>query len=362
MLMLAGWCLAQGKDSLHHYGEGHPLAKGQKYLDKSQYGNAADFYHAVSVRFGGTAIGMEALFLEAESYRLGGRYSRAIEAYRKLQRDYPFAQKREEAQFRIAWCQAQRKTPEASLSAVSAADLLLASFPESAFRDQVLALREEAMGRQKILSQEKTATPEALFARAKEHFEQRKYLDAMEGFKEVIYNHPGTRLAAEATFYLGECYFRTKDYQAAIDEYSRLLDDYPTSPFADDAQYMIAYGYFKQSPHYALDQKETGDKAKEATVRFFERFPESPLAPDVRQLQSKIDDKLARKEYEAGRIYFKMKNPKSARIYFNYVLEKYQNTVWAQKSRDYLARLDREYPADRKVETSGQECAPSPEK
>jgi outer membrane protein assembly factor BamD len=239
-------------------------------------------------------------------------------------------------------------------------DLLLSGYPESRFRDQALALREEAAGRQRTFVRSKEATPEALFGRAKEHFERRKYIDAMEGFKEVIYNHPGTRLAAEATFYLGECYFRTKDYQAAVDEYTRLLDDYPTSPFADDAQYMIANGYFRQSPHWALDQKETGDRAKAATGRFFERFPESPLAQDVRQLQDRIDEKLAHKEFEAGRVYYKMKNPKSARIYFNYVLEKYPETSWAQKARDFLARLDREQPAPKPDQPSdGDKAQPS---
>jgi outer membrane assembly lipoprotein YfiO len=242
---------------------------------------------------------------------------------------------------------------------VSAVDLLLSGFPEGRYRDQALALREEALGRQRVLAAGKAASPEAVFARAREHFERRKYIDAMEGFRDVIYNNPGTRLAAEATFLLGECYFRTKDYQAAVDEYSRLLEDYPTSSYADDAQYMIANGYYKLSPHYALDQKETGDRARAAAARFLERFPDSPMVPEVKQLQAKIDDKLARKEYEAGKIYFKMNNHKSARIYFNYVLEQYPETAWAAKSRDFLARLDRE-KQDQKRNVTGYQGAPPP--
>lgn len=360
LFALTGACVAQGADSLHKYSEGHPLYKGQRYLDRGQYWNAADFYRSVSRSFEGTAIGSEAAFLEAESYRLGGRYQTAVRAYRRLQGEYPMSQRAEEAQYRIAWCYAQGRSPASALKAVSAVDLLLSGYPESRFRDQALALREEASARQGTFVRSKEATPEALFGRAKEHFERRKYIDAMEGFKEVIYNHPGTRMAAEATFYLGECYFRTKDYQAAVDEYTRLLEDYPTSPFADDAQYMIAYGYFKQSPHWALDQKETGDRAKAAAGRFFERFPESPLAPDVRQLQAKIDEKLAHKEYEAGRVYYKMKNSKSARIYFNYVLEKYPGTAWAQKSRDFLARLDREQPVPKSaLPSDGEKAQPT---
>ncbi len=360
LLALAGAGAAQGADSLQKYDQSHPLYKGQRYLAKGQYWNAADFYRSVAKNFEGTAIGSEAAYLEAESYRLGGRYQTAVKAYRRLQREYPMSQRAEEAQYQIAWCYAQGKSAASAIQAVSAVDLLLSGYPESRFRDQALALREEAAGRQKTFVSSKEATPEARFRRAKEHFERRKYIDAMEGFKEVIYNHPGTRMASEATFYLGECYFRTKDYQAAVEEYTRLLDDYPTSPFADDAQYMIANGYFKQSPHWALDQKETGDRARAAAARFFERFPDSPLAPDVKQLQARIDEKLAHKEYEAGRVYYKMNNHKSARIYFSYVLEKYPETTWAQKARDLLARLDREQPAPKSDQPSdGEKAQPS---
>lgn len=361
LLLLAGICPADGGDSLHQYGQGHPLAKGQRYLAKKQYGDAADLCRAVSKRYDGTAIGLEAGWMEAESHRLGGRHQRAIRAYRRLQMEYPFSQRTEEAQYRIAWCHAQAKGQAAAQMAVSAVDLLLSGYPESRFRDQALALREEALGRQRDYTMERSASPDAVFGRAREHFERRKYIDAMEGFKDVIYNHPGTKMAAEATFYLGECYFRTKDYQAAVDEYNRLLDDYPSSAFADDAQYMIANSYFRQSPHYALDQKETGDRAKAAAARFFERFSDSQLAPEVRQLQAKIDDKLARKEYEAGRVYYKMKNHKSARIYFNYVLERYPETPWASKSRDFLARLDREHPSPAAGDDPGTGSAPKPQ-
>ncbi len=347
-------CLPVWGDTLSLYTPDHPLYPGQRYLQRKQYLNAADFYRRLSRKYPGTSIGLEAAFLEAESHRLAGRYRRAIDAYRRLQQEYAFAPKVQEAQYRIAWCYAQQRTEEAARSAVAAVDLLLLSFPETLFKDQALALREEALSRQKIVIEERTAKHEAVFERAREHFAQKKYIDAMEGFRDVIYNNPGTRLAAEATFYLGECYFRTKDYAAAQDEYQRLLDDYPNSPWADDAQYMLAYSLFKQSPHWALDQKDTGEKARTTVARFFERFPDSPLAPEVKQLQAKVDEKLARKEFEAGRIYYKMKNYKSARIYFNYVVDNYADTSWATKAREYLRRLGPEPSSSPSLEDGGR--------
>jgi outer membrane assembly lipoprotein YfiO len=328
-------------DSLPQLDPGHPLAKGQQYLARKHYLDAADFYRSMAKRYQGTAIGVEARYYEAECYRLAGKYSQAIAAYRRLQQAYPFSSQTEPAQFQIAWCYAQQKSALNAARTVAAVDLLLRSFPETTYRDQALALKEEAGRGLTAAEKLPAAGPEATFTRAKEHFERRKYLDAMEGFKDVIYNYPGTRLAAEATFFLGECYFRTKDYQAAIDEYNRLLDDYPTSAYVDRAQFMIASAYFKQSPHYALDQKETTERARTAIEKFLEAYPQSPLISEARSLKIKIEEKLAHKEYDAARLYLKMKNIKSAKIYFNYVLTNYPETTWAAKSREALEILDR---------------------
>lgn len=178
------------------------------------------------------------------------------------------------------------------------------------------------------------------FTRGKQFFERRKYVDAMENFREVVYNYAATRLAGEASYYLAECYFNTKDYSAAIDEYTHLLDDYPTSAYTAQAQYKIALSYFKQSPHYALDQAETAEKARSSIDKFYERFPDNPIQDEVKELLAKVDEKLAHKEFEAGRIYFKMKNYKSAKIYFDYVLKEYPKTQWAAKAQEYQNRMN----------------------
>lgn len=345
ILVTATTALAAPPDSLLPVESGHPLARGQQYLAKKHYLDAADFYRSVAKRYQGTAVGVEAMFREAECYRLAGHYSRAVAAYRRLQQAYPFSPETERAQFQIAWCYAQQRSALNASRTAAAVDLLLLSFPETAYRDQALALKEEAGRWQSPQANLPAASAEALFARAKEHFDRRKYIDAMEGFKDVVYNHPGTRLAAEATFFLGECYYRTKDYQAAVDEYTRLLDDYPSSNFVDRAQYMIASAYFKQSPHYALDQKETTERARTAIEKFLDAYPQSPLVPEARELKKKIEEKLAHKEYDAGRLYLKMKNIKSARIYFNYVLTNYPETIWAAKSREALDLLERNQPS-----------------
>lgn len=179
---------------------------------------------------------------------------------------------------------------------------------------------------------------EDTFARGMEFFNQKKYVDAIDDFKEIVYNYSGTRVAAEASYYLGECYFNTKDYATAVDEYQHLTSDYPSSPMAEKGLYRMAYAYYKMSPNYALDQTETAEKAKSTLQLYFERYPEGQ--EDARKLLLQVNEKLARKDYESGLIYFKMKQYSPAKIYFQGVIKDYPDTPWAEKSGQMLAQIE----------------------
>ncbi|MBU1357052.1 MAG: outer membrane protein assembly factor BamD [Candidatus Edwardsbacteria bacterium] len=179
---------------------------------------------------------------------------------------------------------------------------------------------------------------EDTFARGMEYFNQKKYVDAIDDFKEIVYNYSGTRVAAEASYYLGECYFNTKDYATAVDEYQHLTSDYPSSPMAEKGLYRMAYAYYKMSPNYALDQTETAEKAKSTLQLYFERYPEGQ--EDARKLLLQVNEKLARKDYESGLIYFKMKQYSPAQIYFQGVIKDYPGTPWAEKSGQMLVQIE----------------------
>jgi len=162
---------------------------------------------------------------------------------------------------------------------------------------------------------------EDTFARGMEYFNQKKYVDAIDDFKD-----------------LGECYFNTKDYATAVDEYQHLTSDYPSSPMAEKGLYRMAYAYYKMSPNYALDQSETAEKAKSTLQLYFERYPEGQ--EDARKLLLQVNEKLARKDYESGLIYFKMKQYSPAQIYFQGVIKDYPGTPWAEKSGQMLAQIE----------------------
>jgi outer membrane protein assembly factor BamD len=180
---------------------------------------------------------------------------------------------------------------------------------------------------------------EDLMGRGQRCYQAKKYDKAAQDFREVVFNYSGTRIASEAAFLLAECSFQLKDYETAVDDYLQMLGDYPTSGHGDEAQIRLAESYLRQSPNFALDQSETGERAQAAIDKFFEKYPESRLSERARAVRVEIQEKLARKDFEAARFYAKRKLYLSAKIYCEGIIREYPDTKWAPQARELLATL-----------------------
>src|SRR3990172_3779849 len=170
---------------------------------------------------------------------------------------------------------------------------------------------------------------EELFKSAKEKFDEEDYLEAYEQFRVLTLQYQGSAFADDAQFYLGECQFRREDYILASFEYETLIRIMPTSEFVSNAQYQLAMCYYNRSPEYYHDQEFTV-KAIDAFQAFLEYYATDPRVPDAEQKITELNAKLARKEYESGIIYMKMTYFRAATVSFDYVLEKYHDSPYAE--------------------------------
>ncbi len=180
---------------------------------------------------------------------------------------------------------------------------------------------------------------EDLMGRGQRYYQEKKYDKASADFKEVVFNYSGTRIAAEAAYLMAECSYQLKDYEAAAEEFLQMQGDYPGSDHADEAQIRVAESYLGQSPNYALDQSETGDRALGAIETFFEKYPESKLTERAKGVRLAIQEKLARKDFEAARFYQKRKLYLSAKIYLEGIVREYPGTKWAPQAKALLGTL-----------------------
>jgi len=65
---------------------------------------------------------------------------------------------------------------------------------------------------------------------------------------------------------------------------------------------------------------------------FIGRYPGTTQAEEAAGLIDEMRDKLARKEYESGQMYLRIRQYEAAAIYFGMVLDMYPETTWAEAS------------------------------
>lgn len=167
------------------------------------------------------------------------------------------------------------------------------------------------------------------FNQGMKKFQEGDYLEAIDNFKIVTLQFQGSRYADVAQFYMGECRFRREEYVLAAYEYEQLLKLMPHSPYCSKALFQQATSYYKLSPSSYLDQEYTR-KAIDTYQAFLEYYPTDSLATVAEERIKELNTKLAKKEYENGIIYMKMRYYRSAAYYFDIVLNKYHDTQYAE--------------------------------
>ncbi len=172
-------------------------------------------------------------------------------------------------------------------------------------------------------------TKEDLFSLGKQKLEARKHLAAIQAFQTLVYTYPGDPIVDTAQYYLALSYYSNKDYALAEAEFNRLVVNYPASPFATQAQFMRAVSAFESTPkHYGLDQTEV-----ETSIKLFEDFiidhPESEMVVDANKYLAAARGRLAKKAYMSGLTYSRMGASRSAKVYYQKVIDDYTASEFA---------------------------------
>ena len=147
-----------------------------------------------------------------------------------------------------------------------------------------------------------------LFDRGETSLKKRKWLEAREYFKQVFDNYPQSPLRPEAKLGIADTYLGEKSTESLVladGEYREFLTYYPRHPRADYAQYKLAMTYFQQMKGPARDQTSTREALTEFQV-FFDKFPDSPLTPEVRQSWRIARDRLSDSELAVARTYIRI--------------------------------------------------------
>jgi outer membrane protein assembly factor BamD len=171
-------------------------------------------------------------------------------------------------------------------------------------------------------------SPDEKLAYAIKLYDGEDYEEAVKEFESIILQYPGSSIVDDAQYYLAMTRFKREEYILAAYQFSKLIKGMPSSDFLPDAQYMLADCYYELSPDYTLDQQYSKKAVEEFQV-FIDFFPLNPRVADAETKIKELNDKMARKEYEAARIYDKMEYYLAAFKYYDSVMEIYHDTQYA---------------------------------
>jgi outer membrane protein assembly factor BamD len=146
-----------------------------------------------------------------------------------------------------------------------------------------------------------------LYERGQAAVADEKWADAREYFRNIVDNYPQSPFRPDAKLALGDTYLSqkgTENYLLAANEFREFQTFYPTHPRADYAQLQLARSFAGQMLAPERDQSATRDTVKEIEV-FLERYPNSSLMPQARQLERDAKDRLSQAAYRVGFFYFR---------------------------------------------------------
>ncbi len=148
-----------------------------------------------------------------------------------------------------------------------------------------------------------------LFERGEKAAKDKKWLEAREYYRNIVDNYPQSTYRPDAKLALGDTFLAqggTENLLLGGNEFREFLTFYPTHAKADYAQLQLARSYVKQMLAPERDQASTRDAIKEIEI-FLQRFPNSALMPEARQMEREAKDRLSEANFRIGFYYFRVK-------------------------------------------------------
>jgi outer membrane protein assembly factor BamD len=167
-----------------------------------------------------------------------------------------------------------------------------------------------------------------------------KYDDSILEFQKVLFSYPGQNFIDSVQYWFAMSYYGRDDYHLGVAEFRRLINSFPNSDLIDDAQLMIGRSYLDAAPRNSgLDQTDTESAIKELTA-FIEDYPTSNRLAEGQEILSLAIERIATKQFNAGKQYFRMGNRASSRIYLEDLIKEYPESKTIPEALFLLASID----------------------
>ncbi len=184
---------------------------------------------------------------------------------------------------------------------------------------------------------------DAKYAAAMDFYQNKKYAKAAQLFESMAVLTNGTARDDTVRYYWGMSNYRNKDFYTAESNFDSFLQTFPRSPFAPDVQFYRLDCMYRATYRYELDQTPT--KACLVAITEYEReHPEDEAHLQAcAAMKHDLQDRLDRKEFEAGRLYYKMEDYLAARTKLKNVLKDNADNFYREDVLYYTAMASYQY-------------------
>lgn len=178
---------------------------------------------------------------------------------------------------------------------------------------------------------------EGIFNKGMALFNDKQYLEAYNTFDLIKLQYPASQYADDAQFYMAESRFKREEYILAQFSYNLLKRLYPNSPYYKESAFKAAMSYYYLAPQYDLDPDYT-TKAIKSMSEFQATYPGDSLSIVMETYIQELRDRLAQKEFEIAQLYRKLESPASALIYYDIVINEYDDTKYFELA--YIGKIE----------------------
>jgi len=175
------------------------------------------------------------------------------------------------------------------------------------------------------------------FEKAMNFYNKKAWLSAARIFEELYPLSIGTPLGDTVLFLFADSYFQNRDYQMAAFHFREYVRRYPGTERTEQAALNAVRSMYYSSPEYHLDQFITLMAIDEVNL-FIQNYPYSKFIEDCNEILDNLREKLAKKEMEMVRMYYKTSNFEAAQIMARNFLKTYSYSKHAPEVLFILIR------------------------
>jgi outer membrane protein assembly factor BamD len=169
------------------------------------------------------------------------------------------------------------------------------------------------------------------YAQASDNFQQEAYEIAIQGYKDLLDEHPFSEHAEEAELKIAHAYYLMRRYAEAIAAFSDFERMHPTSPNLPFVAYHLGMSYLEQTSTTDRDQSS----ANSALAYFravVDRYPGSPWAARAQLRLRECQEALADHEVYVAAFYLRQHSLRAAEARLSQLLRDYPHTEAAARA------------------------------